>query len=123
MPRQNTGLSDLSAGVGGPLFLNVEGNLEAQLLGRDMDESTPLLQHDNAFIRVPLRLLYRLMQALIWFFLEITETAARIVMFLLLVVGVSLGYVAATSREFNPILVVAAACIFILVAIIHRLNP
>lgn len=104
-----------SAGMEGQALLNVEGNLEPQLLGRNMNESTPLLQHDNAFIRVPVRISHAIVQA-------IAENAARLTSLLLLLVGMSLAFVAATSREFNPILVIAAAGMFILVGIITRLD-
>lgn len=38
----------------GEIF-NAEGNLERQLLGNDMNSSTPLWQNDNPAIRVPAR--------------------------------------------------------------------
>lgn len=94
-------------------FLNVEGNMEAQLLGRNMDDSTPLLQHDNVYIRVPTRIAYAIQQAIV-------ENLGRLVMLLALLGGLSLAFVAATSQEFRPMLVMAAAIIFIFSATIFN---
>lgn len=106
---------DDSARVGGHESLNVEGNMEAQLLGRNMDDSTPLLQHDNVCIRVPARTAYAIKQAIV-------ENLGRLAMSLALLSGLSLAFVAATSQEFNPILVIAAAIMFIFSAIIFRVT-
>lgn len=38
---------------------NVEGNIHAPLLGRDLDSSTPWRSHQNAWIRTPTRFVVR----------------------------------------------------------------
>lgn len=142
-----------SARVGGHEFLNVEGNMEAQLLGRNMDDSTPLLQHDNVCIRAPARTAYAIKQAIVEnlgdpflaFFAAIREAIVEnlvdpflaffaaskkaivenpgiLVMSMVLLAGLSLAFVAATSQEFNPMLVIAAAIIFIFSAVVFRVT-
>lgn len=54
-----------SAPVGGHESLNVEGNLEGQLLGWNMDDSTPLRQHDNVWIGATARAAHALTQAIV----------------------------------------------------------
>lgn len=98
--------------------LNVEGNQEAQVQGRDIDASTPLLQHDNVFIRVPARVSNIVIEVV----QPIVGNPAALAVSVLLLIGISLAFVAATSQDFNPMLVIAAAGIFIVVGIINRLN-
>lgn len=89
--------------------------MEAQLLGRNMDDSTPLLQHDNVCIRMPARTAYTIKQAIV-------ENLGRLAMLLALLGGLSSAFVAATSQEFNPMFVIAAAIMFIFSAIIFRVT-
>lgn len=95
--------------------LNVEGNMETPLLGRNMDDSTPLSQHDNVCIRIPVRIVFAIKQAIL-------KNLVRLAMSLVLLGGVSLALIAVTSQSFNPLLVIAAALTFILSAIIFRLH-
>lgn len=91
--------------------LNVEGNVETALLGRNMDDSTPLSQHDNVCIRVPVRIL-----------VAIKNNLGRLMMSLVLLGGLALALIAVTSETFNPLLVIAAALTFILSAIMFRFS-
>lgn len=113
--------------------LNVEGNMETPLLGRNMDDSTPLSQHDNVCIRVPARILNAMNQAILEVLQGLGEilyaikeatvgTPGRILGSLVLFGGISLAFVAATRQEFNPLLVIAAALTFVLSTIIFRLE-
>lgn len=86
--------SEHSARVGGHDFLNVEGNMEAQLLGRNIDDSTPLLQHDNICIRVPARTAYAIKQALVENISILVALAARTTDAIKLAIGI-LGALAA----------------------------
>jgi hypothetical protein len=101
--------------VGGHGSLNGQGNNpETPLLGRHVDEdSTPLLQHNCIFIRAPARAAHTLRQ-------EMAESPGKVAVSVLLLVGISLAFFAATSRVFNPVLVIAAAVLFIFCAITYR---
>lgn len=95
--------------------MDVEGDIETPLLGRNTDDSTTLSQHDNVCIRVPVRIVRTIKDATV-------GTPGRLTMSLVLLGGMSLALVAATSQTFHPMLVIVAALIFILSAIIFRLN-
>lgn len=89
--------------------------MEARLLGRNLDDSTPLLQHDSVRIRVPNRVVYTIKQATM-------ENIGSLVTALALLGGLALTVVAVTSKELKPMLVTAAAIMFILSAIIFRVT-
>lgn len=96
-------------------FLNVEGNMEARLLGRNLDDSTPLLQHDDFCTRVRTRRVYAIKQA-------IMENIGGLLVALAVLCGLALTVAAVTTKEFHPMLVTAAAMMFILSAITFKIT-
>ncbi|KAI1289030.1 hypothetical protein F5Y03DRAFT_378531 [Xylaria venustula] len=95
---------------------NVEDNIEAPLLGHDLDSRTPLWQHDNAWIRLPAQFIRAM-----W--LIIKEQSSLNILFLLVlaIVGILLS-ISISTGNFPLVLIMIESCTAIAWAIYSRVT-